>query len=187
MRYVAILLAGLLSACSLSHYPQAQPRLTGEEAIYHLNAGDTVNIRIYDEPDMSGKFIVDSEGKLAIPLAEKVSVAGLTEQHAAQTIASTLQKDGYLRHPKISLDIDQARPFFVMGEVEHAGSYPFASNLTVYQAVAMAGGYSYRADRHDITIRRQTGQEAGAEQRLSATEDTPLLPGDVIEIGERFF
>ncbi len=81
----------------------------------------------------------------------------------------------------------KTRPFYVIGEVEHAGSYPFENDMTVYQAVAIAGGYTYRADRSDIAIRRQTGKGAGTEQRLSANEDTPVLPGDAIEIGERFF
>jgi len=187
MKKTAALFALLfLAACSHS-YPQAPRQLTTDQAVYRLNSGDEVKVTVFDEPDMTGKYIVDSQGMLALPLVGKTPVSGQTEQQAAQGITAMLQKSGYLKHPKVSVETANMRPFYVMGEIEKGGQFPFRNGLTVYQAVAGAGGYTYRADRGDITIRRQTNKGAGAETRLSATEETPVLPGDVIEVGERYF
>lgn len=187
VRLFVSLLLFTLNACGISNYPSAQPYLDEQQIVYRLHPGDIVYIRVFEEPDLTGKFKIDSQGQIALPLVGKVDVNGQTEKAAAQSIATALQKGGFLKHAKVALEMKQTRPIFIMGEVEHAGSYPFENDMTVYQAIAIAGGYTYRADRHDIAVRRQTGKGAGTEQRLSASEDTPVLPGDVIEIGERFF
>lgn len=187
MRFLLIALGFLLAGCGASNYPPAQPTLSLHDAIYQLNSGDVVTLRIFDEPELSGRYKIDSQGMIALPLAGKISVKGKNEQQAALGIAKALEKGGYLRNPKVTLDVRDTRPFFVLGEVEHAGQFPFQPGMTIYQAVAIAGGYTYRADRDDVVVRRQTGRGAGTEIRLSATEDTPVLPGDAIEIGERFF
>jgi len=185
MRIVILLAAIFLVSCS-HQYPAAQASLTPDQAIYHLKPNDVVMLRVFDEQEMSGEYGIDSLGRIALPPVGKIDIGQQTEQQAAQTIRKALQKAGYLKDPKLSLEIAKARPVFVLGEVEKAGSFPFQTGMTVYQAVALAGGYTYRADHSDIILRRQTGK-AGAEERFSAQEDTPLLPGDAIEIGERYF
>lgn len=175
-----------LTACGLGSYRQVKPTLTAEEAVYHLNSGDMIKVTVFDEPELSNKFSVDSQGMVALPLIGKTSIIGQTEQQAAQTIADKLRKNGFLKNPKVSVETASMRSFFIIGEVEHGGKFPFQNGLTVYQAVAIAGGYTYRADRDDITIRRQTSKGAGTEQTFSAKENSPVLPGDAIEIGERF-
>ena len=186
IKFSWVVLALFLISCGHS-YPVAQARLSADQSVYHLRANDVVMVRVYDEAELTGKYTIDSQGKIALPLIGKVSILHQTEQQAAETLRQRLQSGGYLTNPKVAIEIAQARPFFVLGEVEKSGSFPFQPGMTVYQAVALAGGYTYRADRDDITLRRQTTDGAGAEQRYSATEDTPVLPGDSIEIGERYF
>lgn len=188
MKYIlSLVLSLMLVACGTGNYPQAQPRLEPSQTVYRLNAGDTVKVTVFGESDLTGPYVIDSRGMLALPLMGKMDVADQTEQQAAETIASALRKGGYLKNPKVAVETIAMRPFYIIGEVEKGGKFPYQSGLTVYQAVAIAGGYTYRADRDDISIRRQTDKGAGTEQRLSGQEDTPVLPGDVIEIGERFF
>jgi protein involved in polysaccharide export with SLBB domain len=167
----------VLSGCS---HPQAVSQLSAQESVYRLSANDVVRVKIFDEPELTGNYPVDGQGAIALPLAGKVSVGGKSEAEAAQAIETALKKGGYLRNPRAALELKNARPVFVIGEVERAGETEFRHGLTVTQAVAMTGGYTYRADRGDITISR-------ANKKLSAAEETQVLPGDVIEVGERFF
>jgi protein involved in polysaccharide export with SLBB domain len=187
LKFLSILiLLPLLVACT--SYPQAQAPITLKQGEYRLRENDVVHLRVYDEPDFNGDFKVDSTGNVSLPLAGKINIRNQTEQQAARTIETGLKQSGLLKNPKVSVEVFQARPFYILGEVDKPGTFPFQTGLTVYQAVATAGGFTYRADRHDITIRRQTENgAAGAEQRYSATEDTPIFPGDSIEIGERYF
>lgn len=178
----------VLGLCACTSYPPAPSSFPPAGKSYILQANDTIQLRVYDEPEFSGRFKVDSLGDVALPLAGKIRLRGATEQQAATIIETALKDKGYLQNPKISVELARARPYFILGEVTKPGQFPFQSGLTVYQAVAASGGLTYRADRDDITIRRQNpASGAGHEIRLSATEDTPILPGDVLEIGERYF
>jgi protein involved in polysaccharide export with SLBB domain len=111
-------------------------------------------------------------------------VAGMTLAELEALLAERYRSSGYLRDPKLSVELMSARPFFVLGEVQKPGSYPYVSGLTVAQAVAIAGGYTRRASSSRITVKR-FGSSAGAEE--SVTEDAPLLPGDIMRVPERFF
>ena len=184
--FLIMLMAFFLVGCS-HHYPQAPRVLSPIEATYQLQQNDIVTIRVYEEPELTGQYMIDSQGKVALPLIGKTNLLHQTEQRAAIIIQNRLQQGGFLQKPKVSVEVFKARPFFVMGEVEKPGSFAFQSGLTVFQAVALSGGYTYRADRKDITIRRQSGKGAGTEIYYAAQEDTPVLPGDAIEIGERYF
>jgi len=180
-----IILCFVLNGCT--HYPAATSSLSGTQNAYLLRENDVLQLRVYDEREFSGKFKIDSMGNIALPLAGKINIRNRTEEQASFLIENALKQKGFLRNPKVSVEIAEARPYFILGEVTRAGQFPFQTGLTVYQAVATSGGFTYRADRDDITIRRQSAAGTGKEIRLSATEDTPILPGDVIEIGERYF
>lgn len=188
MKYIVALIFScvMLVSCG-GNYPSAQPVLSGEQATYTLRENDVLILRVFDETELSGKYVLDSQGRIALPLVGKLQLRDMTEQQAAETIGNALKRGGFLRQPKVAVEVSKSRPFFIMGEVTKPGKFTFQSGITVYQAVAMAGGYTYRADRHDIAIRRQSGKGAGTEDRYSANEDTPVFPGDVIEVGERFF
>src|SRR5690606_19241589 len=104
---------------------------------------------------------------------------GMTVRNAEQTIAAELYPD-YLQNPKVSIQVTNYRPFYILGEVKEPGGYPYANDMTVIQAVALAGGFTYRARQSRMVIVR-------AGTRTQAKPDTAVLPGDIIEVPERFF
>jgi polysaccharide export outer membrane protein len=106
----------------------------------------------------------------------------MTLSEVEQALIDQYRSRGYFRNPRISIELTNLRPFYILGEVEKRGSYPYVNGLTVAQAVAIAQGYTYRASRSRITIQR-----AGAPKEEAASEDTPVYPGDIVRIPERFF
>src|SRR5690606_27378930 len=90
----------------------------------------------------------------------------------------------YLRNPRVSIQVTNYRPFYILGEVKEPGSYPYVDGMTVVQAVALAGGYTYRARQDDVMIVRGGARARTKEQ---ARQETRVLPGDIIEVPERFF
>jgi polysaccharide export outer membrane protein len=151
---------------------------------YKLGAGDKLRVVVLSDMDLSGDYEVDATSSISVRLIGRLSVAGMTLAELEALLAERYRSSGYLRDPKLSVELMSARPFFVLGEVSKPGSYPYVSGLTVAQAVAIAGGYTRRASSSRITVKR-FGSSAGAEE--SVTEDAPLLPGDIMRVPERFF
>lgn len=150
---------------------------------YRLGPGDKVHVTVFDEQDLSGDYDVSDQGTLALPLIGQVSVGGKTTSEAETLIAGKYGAN-YLVNPRVSLQVLNYRPFFILGEVKNPGSYPYVSGMTVLNAIALAGGYTPRADRDGIKIKR-AGDATGAEKSIQ--ENGAVLPGDVIRVGERFF
>jgi polysaccharide export outer membrane protein len=150
---------------------------------YRIATGDKLRITVYGHTDLSGEFEVDGAGRLSMPLIHSVPASGLTAQELGTAITARLKPD-YLRDPQVSVEVLSYRPVYVLGEVQTPGSYPYASDMTVINAVALAGGFTYRARKTAIRIRRSANEKP---QEIDAELDTPVLPGDVIEIPERFF
>lgn len=150
---------------------------------YRVSVGDKVRITVYGHEDLSGEFDVDSSGNVSLPLIGDVQAAGTTTTELEASIVGQLQPD-YLKNPRVSAELMSYRPFYIFGEVNSPGSYPFTSGMTVISAVAVAGGFTYRARKNRIRIVRGSGDD---QQELAVTADTPIRPGDVIEIPERFF
>ena len=163
--------------------PAAMPVSAAQGSAYTLGTGDRLRVTVFGEPELSGEFDVDSIGKISMPLIGDVPVMGLTISQASNSIVQKLV-GGYLKDPKVSIDVMNYRPFFILGEVLKPGSYPSTSNLTVVNAVAMAGGYTYRADKDDITIVRANDPRK-TEQKIGETGT--VMPGDVLRVPERFF
>ncbi len=184
LRFCFVLTVLVLTGCAGKH-PMAPNSIHHQS--YRLNTGDTIRLNVFDEPDLSGNYTLDGEGMAALPLIGKIDITSRTEIEAAETIAALLKEKGYLKNPKVAIEIVSMRPVYVMGEVENSGSFAYLNGLTVNQAIASAGGYTYRADRGDITLRRKAKNVGEGESIFFAKENTPLLPGDVIEVGERFF
>ncbi|HEY1095956.1 MAG TPA: polysaccharide biosynthesis/export family protein [Alphaproteobacteria bacterium] len=168
-----------LTACA-SPYPQAPAHLSTAQTSQHLEPGDQINVTVFAEPDLSGIFPVNSNGDVTLPLVQSIPVAGLNEQDAATAIAKKLQQD-YVRDPKVSVALANPRAIFVLGEVQKPGSYNVIPGMTALQAIAQAGGYTYRADEGEIILTRYK------TKKYTAGEETPLLPGDTIMVQERYF
>ena len=143
---------------------------------------DKLKVIVFGEEDASGEYEVDATGAISARLLGRVQVKGMTVSEVEQALIEQYRARGYFRNPRISIELVNLRPFFILGEVEKRGSYPYMNGLTVAQAVAIAGGYTYRASRGRITIQR-----AGAPKEEPVTEDAPVYPGDVIRVPERFF
>jgi polysaccharide biosynthesis/export protein VpsN len=150
---------------------------------YRLASGDTVRVVVFGHPDLSGEFQLDDTGRVAMPLIPPIAAAGMTASELEVQITNALQPD-YLVNPHVTVDVLSARPFFILGEVNKPGSYPHAAGLTVVNAVALAGGYTYRAARRKLTIIRAADPD---QTKVHAEEATPVAPGDVIEVPERHF
>lgn len=150
------------------------------EEAYRLGPGDRVRVLVFGEEDLSGTFNIDGEGRIALPLVGTVTVGGLTAPDAENAIAARFA-EGYLRDPRVAVEVLDRRPFYILGEVRTPGAYPYADGLTVLGAVAVAGGFTYRADEDDIEVTR-----GGGEPQVLPTEAV-VRPGDVIRVRQRLF
>jgi polysaccharide export outer membrane protein len=150
---------------------------------YRLGAGDQVRIIVFGEEDLSGEFFVDGSGMVSLPLIGEAPAAGKTLAEFRAELEARLS-DGYLNDPRVSAEVLNYRPFYILGEVEESGEYPYTDGLTVMNAVARAGGFTYRANTRVVFIKR-ADTEAEVEVPLTAT--VRVMPGDTIRIAERFF
>ena len=153
--------------------------------VYRLAAGDRLSITVFGEDSLSREFAVTPQGDLAFPLLGDLSVIGLTVGDLQDQLRTGLG-EGYLNDPRVTVEVLNYRPFFILGEVSNAGEYPFRDGLTVLQAVAQAGGFSYRADKQTIFLLRQ-GQTEEEKYDIENGRPVYVSPGDTIRIGERYF
>ena len=188
---VALALAGCSTAGNSDiAFPMqvAQLQSTGNSATtsygpYALRPNDQVRVQVYNEPDITGDYQVDSAGYLSIPLAGRVKAAGLTASQLERSITSRL-KGGILNDPRVTIQVSTYAPIYIHGEVKRIGEFPFRPGLTVMDAVAAAGGFTYRADDSRAYVRR-SGTAAEFVYPLDAR--VLVFPGDNIRIPERYF
>ena len=176
-----------LSACSgpdSAPPPSAQIAQSGDGGLssYRLGAGDKVRIVVFGQQDLTGEYAIDGQGNLAFPLINQVSAGGMTGEQLAKAIEKGLSPD-YLQNPNVSVEVIGYRPFYIVGEVQRPGSYPFVNGMAVINAVALAGGFTYRAREENFWIRRADG----GMDKMAAGPATPVFPGDVITVRERYF
>ena len=177
MRTALLLAVALLSACaSASHLPPLPQEAQSE---YRLGSGDTLQITVFGEADLTGSYPVSASGGVDMPLIGTVRASGLTVPQLQQQLVKRLDAQA-VKSPNVTVSITTYRPFFILGEVKNPGSYPYVPNMTVLTAVAIAGGFTYRAAQDDVSVVRES---AGKEAR--AYRDTRVLPGDVVNIFER--
>ncbi|MDN5869434.1 MAG: polysaccharide export protein [Nitrococcus sp.] len=153
------------------------------DEIYRLGTGDVVKVTVFGEENLSGEFTVDDAGAISMPLIGPVEAANKTPRELAASVTARL-KNGYLRNPRVSTQIVGYRPFYIYGEVQEPGNYPFTLGLNVIEAVATAGGYTYRADQDEVYITRKVD---GESQQFSAPPGARVFPGDIIKVPERYF
>jgi protein involved in polysaccharide export with SLBB domain len=151
---------------------------------YVLGPNDKIKISVYGEEGLTGEYVISSDGKVSLPLVGNVNAAGKTVKQFQDQLATSYLDGGYLKDPKIAAEVVSARPFFILGEVKIPGQYPCLNGMTVMNAVATAGGFTYRAASDEVFI-RHTGD--AQEQKQKLTDTTPVFPGDTIRIEERWF
>lgn len=186
MRHMALsvaLCAALLSGCGGGTALTPGPALTGQAPVYRVAPDDKVRVTVFGETELTNTYTIGSDGTIAMPLIGNVKVAGLTLPELQGEIAQRLSR-GYIRNPKVAADIPEYRPFYILGEVNRSGQYPYRVGMTVEAAVATAGGFTYRANRKVVAIKH--GREPG-EKRYRLSSDLIILPGDTVRVLERYF
>jgi polysaccharide export outer membrane protein len=174
--------AGSLAGCASASLPTGSLDRTAG-APYTLASGDRLRIIVFGQENLSNIYAVDGSGRIVMPLVEAVPVAGMTTSQAARAIEARL-RGGFLREPRVTVEVDAYRPFFILGEVTNSGQFPFVNGMTVQTAVAIAGGFSPRAARTTAEISRPTGDGIVT---ASVPITYPVRPGDTIVIKERWF
>jgi len=174
-----------LSACAPGSGLATLPPPTDDN--YHLGPGDQVRVITYDEPQLTNTFTVGEGGQVSFPLIGAITAAGETPNQFAADVAAALQQSKLISQPSVSVDVVQYRPISVLGEVNHPGQYPYQPGMTTLDAVALAGGFTYRAVTDTAADWRSGGQSAGAAVEGKIGPGSKLEPGDVITIYERYF
>ena len=149
-----------------------------------LGPNDRLRVTVFGQPTLTGEYTLDGNGVLAFPLIGNVPANGVTTNQLQQAIAAKLEPD-YMLNPNVSAEIVTRRPFYVIGEVQKPGNYPYVSDITAVNAIAMAGGFTRRARKNDFYIRRL--DKDGKAVRIEANAGTVLQAGDTLEVRERVF
>lgn len=180
--FAVALVAALASACT-SYQPA--PKAFSEATIqpYRLDSGDRLRINVFEQPSLSGTYTVDQAGYVAFPLIGTVPSRGHTLPELEGMIAAKL-KEGYLRDPDVTIEVDRYRSVFIMGEVGQAGQYAYVPGMTVQNAIAVAGGFTPRANQANADITRKVNGRI-ITGRVPITD--PVLAGDTIYVRERLF
>lgn len=185
--FSAVIVAVLACACADDIGPAPASLLADSApsslgASYRLGIGDKLKINVFGEDTLSGPVEVNAGGQVSLPLAGDVPAAGKTLSQFRDAVVARLS-DGYLKNPKVTVEISNYRPIYVHGEVKNGGEFNYKTGLKLRDAVAMAGGYTYRANQSTIILIR----DGVGEVSVPASGTVSLLPGDNIRIPERFF
>lgn len=183
LKCLIVLLAMFLASCdSVGVAPEDYASLSNQPV--RIQAGDKLRVTVYGEEKLSGEYVVDPGGSLSLPLTGTVQAAGMTKADLERALTKKLAAQKYLVDPKVTVDIAEFRPFYVLGEVEKPGEYAYKSGLNISRAIAIAGGATYRASEGKILIQRD-GEKQFTEVTFSPS--IPVFPGDVVKIPERYF
>lgn len=187
---IAIAALGLTQTACATTVDDAQVAAATEAAAsadteYKLSAGDKLRVSVFGEDTLTGDYIITSSGNLTFPLIGNLAASGQTVEQLQAAIARSLA-DGYVRDPRVTIQVISFRPFYILGEVNRPGEYPVSTGLTLEQAVASAGGYTYRANTKRAYLKRANDSEA---ELVDVRGNRPIIirAGDTIRIRERHF
>jgi polysaccharide export outer membrane protein len=152
---------------------------------YRLGPDDQVKVTVFNDPRLTGEFRITDAGMLALPLVGSVPAAGRTTTEVERAVERVMAQRNLFRDPSVSIQMLEYRPVFVLGQVERGGRYPYQPGMTALSAVAVAGGFNYRALQDTMSVTR-VGED-GRAQEFRATRQTLLQPGDVVTVFERRF
>jgi polysaccharide export outer membrane protein len=180
----------VIAAASPAVIPAAAPTVTSGytaqaaiERPYLINAGDRLRIAVYSQEGLTNSYLVDAAGNVTLPRVGTLRARGLTSNQLAYALSERLKQD-YRREPKVAINVEAYRPLFIQGGVANPGQYPYVPNMTVGNAVAVAGGLVARADAGNVTLSRTFD---GQTTRASVEPTYPLQPGDTVRVAERWF
>ena len=179
LRFLGVATLAALAACQAFPPPEPPP----EASPWPLGSGDRLRVVVFEQNQLGGEFAVSDDGAISLPLVGRLQVAGLTPAATEKLIAERFNH-GILKEPQVNVEVLHYRPIYVYGEVTKPGAYDFSGKLMILNAVSLAGGYTYRAQKKGITVIRNTDPDRNA---ISVRETTPVGPGDVIYVPERWF
>ena len=175
----------LVSGCGAGSISEAEQQSLAAAATAPptLQPGDKINVNVFGENKLSGQYEIDQSGQISLPLSGTIKAQGLTQSELEQALAKKFRSE-YLKNPKVTVTIVTLAPYYMMGEVKNPGQFAYKSGLNVLTAMAIAGGPTYRASRSTVEIQRR-GETTKRDYPISAS--VPILPGDVINVPERYF
>ncbi|MEY3760426.1 MAG: hypothetical protein RIR39_1917 [Pseudomonadota bacterium] len=154
-----------------------------ENEQYKVGSGDLLKITIFNQEELSGEYLINGAGQIALPLIGDINAKDITVKQVEQGIANKLKPD-YLLNPRVNVQVLNYRPFYILGEVKEPQSYPYVDGMTYLNAVAIAGGFTYRAKEDHVMVVRMKDPK---KTQIRLNMDERVMPGDVIHIEERFF
>ncbi len=180
-----LLITVLLVLCLLPVLALAQREAADRpvDENYRLGPGDRIKVNVFNQADLTGEYTLDGSGRFSMLLIGQVSAAGRTATELEADIIGALRPD-YLVNPRVTVQVLTYRPFYIIGEVGSPGDYPYVDGMTYLNAIAIAGGYTFRA-KQDIVYVIRAGDPEEEEVRLSVSDR--VQPGDVIRVDERMF
>jgi polysaccharide export outer membrane protein len=187
LKYVALLLTvTVLTACGISSgaIDSSTAALSGSSTAHHLAPGDKLKISVFNEPDLTGDFAIDENGNIAFPLVGALKAAGLGVDELKTNLVEKLQ-GGFVRNPRVNIDVLTYRPINIIGEVKSAGQYPYRPGMTAQDVAAIAGGYTYRANENTLHVTRGSNKDQITVDLRE--KNIAIFPGDSIKISERYF
>lgn len=153
------------------------------DAAYQLDYGDRIKISVFNQPDLSGEYMLDGDGRFSMPLIGAVDAAGLSPSELEALLVSRFKPD-YLVNPRIFIQVMNYRPYYLIGEVHGTGAFPYRAGMTYMTAIAIAGGFTYRAKQDYVIVIRGDDPE---QQELKLNVEERVQPGDIIRVAERLF
>ena len=178
----ALALTAALAGCA-SPRAVPPPLAASFDEPYQLASGDKLKINVFGQQNLTNSYAIEPDGAIAMPLVGRLKVSGQTSDQVRGAIEQRL-KNGYLRDPNVSVEIEAYRPFFILGEVTQAGQYPYIAGMTAQNAVAIANGFTPRADQKKVELTRRIGDRV-FKSEVPLTY--PIRPGDTITVEERWF
>ena len=181
---LALLLAAPLGGCDDTSALVSAPAPAPEPGTLRLHVGDRIKLVVIGDDKISGEYEIDQSGQIAIPAAGTLRAAGRGPSELEGDVARRLVERQFLKSPIVTVSVAAFRPFYVLGEVEKPGEYPYHTGLNILSAIAVAGGNTYRANTSQALIQRagETGFRA-----YPLSPDVPVNPGDLIKLPERYF
>ena len=159
------------------------PALGASDATYQLDAGDRIKVNVFNQPDLSGEFQLDSKGQFVMPLIGRVDAEGLTAARLETLLVSKYKPD-YLVSPRIFVQVLNYRPYYLIGEALKTGAFPYVAGMTYLTAIATAGGFTYRAKKDYVYVIRADDPQ---QKEIKLSVEEKIQPGDIIRIAERLF
>ena len=180
---IALLSFSIGSVAAQEEVVPPPPPTATIDATYKLAPGDRVFINVFNQPDLSGEFTLDGDGRLSMPLIGTVEANGLTPLDLEALLVGKFKPD-YLVNPRIFVQVANYRPYYLIGEVASRGAFPYQPGLTYLEAIANAGGFTYRAKTEFVYV---IGGEDPDQEEIKLSIDEKVQPGDIIRIAERLF